>query len=233
MAVQRRRAARGWSGWAALALALVGAALLAVGGYLFARPPAVRAAAIPGPAVVSPSGTESPPPPSGGDGGSAPAGTNDGARDVAPGPPASVSFPGQGIAAAVDPVGVLDSGALQLPEDPARVGWWAGGAVAGAPTGTTVLAGHMDGRHQSGAMRALLHVAQGDAVDVTDGLGHVHAYRVVSRETTPWNHLDRSLFTTTGPPRLALITCGGTFDAGSGRYLDNVVVLAEPMPGSS
>jgi sortase (surface protein transpeptidase) len=91
----------------------------------------------------------------------------------------------------------------------------------------------MDGRHQSGAMRALLHLAQGDAVEITDALGRVHAYRVVSRETTPWDQLDRSLFTTAGPPRLALITCGGTFDAGSGRYLDNVVVLAEPLPSTS
>ena len=155
--------------------------------------------------------------------------TDDGAGEAAPGPPASVSFPGQAIAAAVDPVGVLDSGALQLPEDPARVGWWAAGTPAGAPAGTTVLAGHMDGRHQSGAMRALLHVAQGAAVDVTDALGRVHAYRVVSRQTTPWNHLDRSLFTTTGPPRLALITCGGTFDPVKREFSDRLIVVAKPL----
>lgn len=41
--------------------------------------------------------------------------------------------------------------------------------------------------------------------------------------------LPRSLFTRTGPPRLAVISCGGTFDRAKRSYRDNVVVIAEPV----
>jgi hypothetical protein len=36
------------------------------------------------------------------------------------------------------------------------------------------------------------------------------------------------LFRRDGAPRLALITCGGEFDAASRHYRDNIVVLASP-----
>jgi hypothetical protein len=36
------------------------------------------------------------------------------------------------------------------------------------------------------------------------------------------------LFRRDGAPRLALITCGGTFDPSSRHYRDNLVVLATP-----
>jgi hypothetical protein len=36
--------------------------------------------------------------------------------------------------------------------------------------------------------------------------------------------LPGSLFATTGPPRLALVTCGGSFDPATGHYRDNVIV---------
>jgi hypothetical protein len=31
-----------------------------------------------------------------------------------------------------------------------------------------------------------------------------------------------------GPPRLAIVTCGGPFDAATGHYVDNVIVWAVP-----
>jgi len=42
------------------------------------------------------------------------------------------------------------------------------------------------------------------------------------------NALPGSLFATTGPPRLALVTCGGSFDPATGHYRDNVIVWAKP-----
>jgi hypothetical protein len=33
---------------------------------------------------------------------------------------------------------------------------------------------------------------------------------------------------TTGPPKLALVTCGGPFVSATGHYLDNVIVWATP-----
>lgn len=42
------------------------------------------------------------------------------------------------------------------------------------------------------------------------------------------NGLPPELFTTTGAPRLVLITCGGPFDLATRTYLDNIVVFATP-----
>ncbi|PYG01931.1 Sortase family protein [Georgenia satyanarayanai] len=149
------------------------------------------------------------------------------AQAPTPVPPEQVTLPG--VTAEIVPVGVLPSGALQLPEDPARVGWWAAGSMPGQADGTVVLAGHMDGLRRSGAMSALLGVASGDVVALEDSRGRVHEYRVVQRSTTPQENLSPSLFATDGPPRLVLVTCGGTYDERTGRYSENIVVVAEPV----
>jgi len=38
--------------------------------------------------------------------------------------------------------------------------------------------------------------------------------------------LPASLWVTTGQPKLALVTCGGPFDATTGHYSDNLIVWA-------
>jgi hypothetical protein len=45
---------------------------------------------------------------------------------------------------------------------------------------------------------------------------------------TAKTRLPPSLFDTAGPPRLALVTCGGPFDSATGHYLDNIIVWAVP-----
>jgi sortase (surface protein transpeptidase) len=145
-------------------------------------------------------------------------------------PPGRVEFPGTGVVAEVVPVGVLRSGALQIPEDPLRIGWWAAGAVPGQSGGAIVLAGHMDGLRHGGAMSVLLDIEPGQTVSIRDHRGGLHEYRIQSRRTAPRERLDPTLFTTDGPHRLVLITCGGTYDERAGRYTENIVVIAEPAP---
>ena len=145
--------------------------------------------------------------------------------------PTRVSFTGTPVAADLVPVAALASGALQLPDDPAQVGWWVGGAAPGEPDGTMVLAGHVAGSGRSGAMSVLLDAEPGQTVRVEDRGGSAYQYRIVSRSTSPKASLDPALFASDGAPRLVLITCGGTFDAASGHYTDNVVVIAEPIAG--
>jgi hypothetical protein len=71
-------------------------------------------------------------------------------------------------------------------------------------------------------------------VRVTDAAGETHPYAVASRTSyRKTTGLPAELFRTDGPPRLALITCGGTFDERTGNYADNVVVVATPTgPGA-
>jgi Sortase domain len=147
-----------------------------------------------------------------------------------PAAPTAVTLPGTPSPLPVVPVGVVGSGQLQLPDDPSVLGWYAAGAVPGAPDGTAVLAGHLDSvQFGAGPLRVLLDAPAGAVVTVTDAAGGVHRYAVWSRTTYRKADLPLQLFRPGGPPRLALVTCGGPFDRRTGQYADNVVVLAAPV----
>jgi hypothetical protein len=128
------------------------------------------------------------------------------------------------------PVGVLDSGALQLPARPSVLGWFAAGAVPGDATGTAVIAGHVDSaEYGPGPLETLFELREGDLLEVMDGRGGTHRYGVVSRTSYPKSALPPEVFRLDGPAQLALVTCGGAFDEATGEYADNVVVLAAPV----
>jgi hypothetical protein len=179
----------------------------ATGGPPVASPPPPAAPATGGPPVASP------PPPA------APAGTG-------PEPPVRLDIPAIGVSADVVDVRVLASGALAVPDDPRRVGWWVGGALPGAATGTLVLAGHVDDRLRRGALFRLSELPVGATVYV-DGATGRFGYRVAARRAYPKRRLPAEVFDRTAAHRLVLITCGGAFH--NGHYDDNVVVYATPV----
>jgi hypothetical protein len=133
------------------------------------------------------------------------------------------------VSAPVVPVGVDAGGGLTIPDDPATIGWWRGGAAPGSPVGTTLVAGHVDSaRLGRGALFHLSQAPIGTVVTISAD-GHRQSYRVTARrrylkKELPW----RSLFAQTAAPRLVLVTCGGNFDHRTRHYTDNVVVLAVP-----
>jgi len=143
--------------------------------------------------------------------------------------PRQVVLPG-GAKTSVLPATTLD-GQLQVPAMAKRVGWWDGGAEAGDPFGSVVLAGHVDTRTEGlGFFARLLRVKPGEVV-VLRGSGHTASYRVTSVESVPKDALaTRSdAFVQTGGHRLVLITCTGAYDASRGGYEDNLVVTAAPL----
>ncbi|MGY1813961.1 class F sortase [Blastococcus sp. SYSU D00820] len=145
--------------------------------------------------------------------------------------PVTVTLPATPDPVPLVPVGVLPGGALQLPERPSVLGWYAAGAVPGDPAGTAVVAGHVDSAvYGAGPLEGLLDLAMGDRVTVTDAVGDVHQYVVASRTSYAKAALPAELFRADGPAQLALVTCGGEFDERTGQYADNVVVLAVPDP---
>jgi hypothetical protein len=144
-------------------------------------------------------------------------------------PPGRLRVPARGVEGPVVPVGVLPGGDLQLPDDPDVTGWWAGGRGLGSPAGSIVIAGHVDSATSGLGLLAVLHQVQaGDLVTVRDVGGRPHHFRVTARRSYPKSRLPPDLFTSSGPPRLVLVTCGGAFDQRSRRYEDNVVVVARP-----
>ena len=133
--------------------------------------------------------------------------------------------------AAVDRVLTGADGALGLPADPRRMGWWAGGSRAGAPYGSVVLAGHLDSRELGVGFSALMSgLEEGERVVLTDA-DQVLTYVVTRRSLQPRTSVARltALFSDRGSARLVMITCGGTYDRDAGAYSDNLVVEARPL----
>ena len=142
--------------------------------------------------------------------------------------PTTVELPDRGVSAPVVPTGTDPTGALAVPELP-TVGWWAPGALAGAAAGTTVLAGHVDSAAAGiGSFAVLREVAPGERVVLRGADGRALTYRTTARRQVVKAALPADLFTSGGPPRLVLITCGGRFDPATRHYADNVIVYATP-----
>lgn len=202
-------------------LIVAGVVLVGAGVALTLSPPRAGAPAIAPPATVR-GGARSEEPPAGQ--------RTRTAAPAVPAAPVAVRLPGTPNPLPVVPVGVVGPGRLQLPENPSLLGWYAAGAVPGAPSGTAVLAGHLDSaRFGAGPLRALLDAGAGTVVTITDATGSAHRYGLWSRTTYRKADLPQELFRPGGAPRLALVTCGGPFDRRTGQYADNVVVLAAPL----
>ncbi|WP_282945081.1 class F sortase [Cellulomonas endometrii] len=145
--------------------------------------------------------------------------------------PVHLAVPEADVAADVVPVGVEPSGALEVPPDPRVAGWWSSGAVPGATQGSTVLAAHVDAAGTgAGPMSRVLRVPPGTVVEVITADGSTLRFAVAERRSYDKSEgLPADLFRVDGPPRLVLVTCGGAFDAATGRYAENVVVVAVPV----
>jgi hypothetical protein len=132
-----------------------------------------------------------------------------------------------GLAAPVDEVHLV-GGDLGVPDDPLRVGWWTGSAVPGSTQGTVVVDGHVNYDGVTGALAVLPSMTPGDRVELRSGTT-VIPYTVQTVQSYPKaDGLPADLFTTGGPARLTIITCGGTYDQDERSYEDNVVVTAAP-----
>ncbi|MEU6059627.1 class F sortase [Streptomyces sp. NPDC047097] len=147
-------------------------------------------------------------------------------------PPVALTVPGHLTAVPVDAVTADRQGAMAVPDSPRRLGWWALGALPGAPHGTVLLAGHLDSAAEgAGPFQRLHSVPVGARAQVTTADGTRHHYRVIARRSHPAAALPRDLFGSTGTPRLVLVTCTGAFDPVAHTYADNLLLYAEPVPG--
>jgi sortase (surface protein transpeptidase) len=125
---------------------------------------------------------------------------------------------------------VLDDGQMELPDDPARIGWYRFGPTPGEARGSVVLGGHVDSqRYGVGPLARLAAVREGARITVTTAGGSTVDYRVTSVERISKAALptDR-LFDPDIKPRLVVITCGGRYLPEAGGYEDNIVVIARP-----
>jgi hypothetical protein len=132
-------------------------------------------------------------------------------------------------------VGLEDDGAMEIPEIVAEIGWYDPDELGVAPgaEGTAVLAGHVDSRSQGrGALYDLRRLTVGSVVELDLSDGTTQRWRITDVIQYPKDVLPYTeLFVWSGPPRLAIITCGGSFDRTARSYTDNIVAYAEPLAG--
>lgn len=131
------------------------------------------------------------------------------------------------------PVATTPDGELDVPLNPKVVGWWRYGAKPGATTGTAILTGHVNYAGVTGSMAKIGKLNPGDQVFVfgthnanrkTEVKFRVTGVRTYHKKALPY----KQIFAQKGVGRIAIVTCGGPFDASTGNYLDNIVVFAVP-----
>jgi sortase (surface protein transpeptidase) len=147
--------------------------------------------------------------------------------------PASVRVPALDVIAPVQVIGVGPAGALIVPHSPMDVGWYQGGSVPGEP-GVALLTSHVDTRTEGrGVFAGLVRLAPGDTITLVAADGIEQLWTVTARTQHRKDALPSELFARSGPPVLALVTCGGPFDPQARSYRDNVIVWATPSPTGS
>lgn len=123
-------------------------------------------------------------------------------------------------------LGLADDGAMEVPEDPGRAGWFTGGGRPGGP-GPTVVAGHVDSTKGPAVFGGLGELDRGDEVVVDGEDGTRVTYRV-DRITDYLKGAfpTEEVFGATADDQLRLITCSGEWDSVGSSYTDNKVVYA-------
>ena len=148
---------------------------------------------------------------------------------VLPAVPTGLSIPSLGVLAPVVPVGLGEDRSMQIP-GVSEAGWYLPGRAPGSPTGSAVIAAHVDFNERPGVFFELRGIQPGAEVVVTDAAGGKHRFVVTERSQVAKDRVPmQELFRTGGDPVLTLVTCGGAFDSGARSYSDNIIVRAVPV----
>jgi hypothetical protein len=142
--------------------------------------------------------------------------------------PVSISIESINLRAGVDQVGLAPDGTME--EQPfsraSRVAWYRLGPAPGQ-VGPAVIVGHVDTKRGVAVFFYLSQLRPGDQVLVTRADGHAVTFTVDWLGSFPKSEFPTQLvYGSTDYPALRLITCGGSFDPGTGSYRNNIVVFA-------
>jgi hypothetical protein len=126
----------------------------------------------------------------------------------------------------------VEDNALIIPSDVHQVGLDTTSAPLDARRGTSIVAGHVDNISQGAGVFHFLHLVRpGAEIAVTDLSGVTTKWVAYKTDILQKADLPADIWSTTGPRRLVLVTCGGPLvhaRDGGNTYKDNVLVYATP-----
>ena len=141
-------------------------------------------------------------------------------------PPVRLEIPAIGVATPLVRLGLEADGAMAVPEDFGRAGWFTGGPAPGQ-VGPSVIAGHVDSRTGPAVFYRLRELRPGQAIVVGRADGSRLRFVVEQARSYPKAGFPTAaVFGPVPAAALRLITCAGDFDRARGSYRDNLVVFA-------
>lgn len=139
--------------------------------------------------------------------------------------PVSVRIPAIDVDTPLEDLERDESGVLQPPVVPESAGWFTAGTVPG-DRGPAVIAGHVDSGVEGAVFRDLDELRPGDEILVEMSDGETLTFVMDRSAVVPQAQFPSTeVYGPVPEPQLRLITCH-TFDDGSRRYVDNLVVFA-------
>ncbi len=142
--------------------------------------------------------------------------------------PVRLIIPVLAIRAVIEPVGVVPSGQMAVPDNTADVGWFKLGPYPGQK-GSAVIAGHFDGIHgEPGVFMNLYTLKKADRVSVEYADGRSVGFAVRESRIYPPGYADE-VFASTDSAHLNLITCDGLWDGTMKSYTKRLVVFTDIM----
>ena len=131
-----------------------------------------------------------------------------------------------GVDAAIESVGLVGKGVMDVPQSLADAGWLRSGVAPGSP-GNAVIDGHRDGiTGQPAAFWSLGRLRSGDRIFVVTADGHELQFMVTNIGRYDRRNLPLvSVFGPSQQAHLNLITCAGPYLRSGGGYQDRLVVF--------
>lgn len=142
--------------------------------------------------------------------------------------PTRIRIPSAGIDSKLGRVGLAADGTIDAPKLWQQAAWYDRGPRPGQE-GPAVIVGHVDSKSGAAVFFRLGDLHPGAKILLSRADGSTETFRMTQRDQFPKAGFPAGkVYSPTLKPSLLLITCGGTFDAHTGHYRDNVVVTAVP-----
>jgi len=148
--------------------------------------------------------------------------------------PTGIKIPRLNVSAPMTDLGLKPDGTIEEPplSKPNLAGWWKDGPTPGEG-GPSVILGHVDADRHAAVFYRLKDLRPGDRIQVTRQDGSTATFAVQSVERVPKASFpgQKVYAEDLDYPALRLVTCGGTFDASTGHYVDNVIAYTRLVTG--